>query len=312
MRAARCTASPATSSPVRSTSPVCRPVRSSRPAACAAAMTCWAQRTPWAGPVKSARTPSPVVLTVCPPWASTAARVSARCRSSRAAQARSPALAARRVESTRSVKRTVARTRFVTGAGVVPVTNSSIGVGESVGLAHHDEHVGARELTEPRAGDEVGELAHRLARDACVRGLQHQRRRLHEREDRGHVAHAGHVEQTLDLERRERALQPALQPLGANRVGRVVGGEQVGERGRRRRARPTPARTPPTCPTRRGSSAPKGSPGPARRPGPGASPRAAPASARRRRCPAAPGARRRRRPSPRAHPARAPRASGPR
>ena len=49
-----------------------------------------------------------------------------RWRSSTLAQARSPVCAARRVESTRSVNRTVARMRLVGGAGAVPVTNSSM------------------------------------------------------------------------------------------------------------------------------------------------------------------------------------------
>ena len=68
----------------------------------------------------------PVVLTSRPPKRSRWPRTTFWCSSSRSRQRRSPISAARRVESTMSVKRTVASTRSGTGPGRTPVRNSSI------------------------------------------------------------------------------------------------------------------------------------------------------------------------------------------
>ena len=73
-RAAMCTARPPMSSPRTSTSPACRPARSSRPAPGAASTMAAAQRTAWVGAAKRASTPSPVVLTRAPSWRSSSRR----------------------------------------------------------------------------------------------------------------------------------------------------------------------------------------------------------------------------------------------
>jgi hypothetical protein len=75
-RAPICTAIPAMSSPLISTSPVCRPTRISIPRARIASRIAHAQLIARAGPAKAAKKPSPVVATSRPPKRSSSARKS--------------------------------------------------------------------------------------------------------------------------------------------------------------------------------------------------------------------------------------------
>ncbi len=110
-RAPMFTASPPILSPTRSTSPVCSPARTSIPSGRTASVIAMAQRTARAGPSNEAKKPSPAVSISTPRYRASSLRTVAWCRNTTSRQRRSPCSAARRVDSTMSVKSTVARMR---------------------------------------------------------------------------------------------------------------------------------------------------------------------------------------------------------
>ena len=128
---------PCTAEASSSTSPACRPARTSRPCERSVTMISEAQVTPRAGPSKVARKPSPALSISRPRWPAIALRTRSRWPSSSIDQARSPSAAARSVEPTMSVKRTVANARVGSGGVRTPTRNSSVSASNAPELPSH-------------------------------------------------------------------------------------------------------------------------------------------------------------------------------
>ena len=125
-RAPTWTASPASFPSERSHSPVWMPARTSRPRPRVRSTTARAHAIARAGPSNDAKKPSPAVSSSVPRNRASSCRTSRRCSSRSSRQRWSPNSAARSVDPTRSVKRSVASTESGTGVRTVPSRNASI------------------------------------------------------------------------------------------------------------------------------------------------------------------------------------------
>ena len=151
--------------------------RSSSPRSASASTTARAQRIARARPSRVASRPSPRLLIVWPSKRSSSAAATASCRSKSSRQRRSPSSAARSVDRTTSVNRTVASTRspngLATGAGEEALDLVQGGLDRiQVGVV-----ISAPDLDIAGAGDVIGEVAAlaRLGPD-LLRALEDQRR----------------------------------------------------------------------------------------------------------------------------------------
>jgi len=123
-RAAMCTARSPTTSPMSSTSPVCSPPRISMPSWASRRRMAGAQRIARLGLVNVTRKPSPVVFTARPSKRAISLRTATPWAPRRSRQRRSPSSAARWVDPTMSVNRTVRSTRSFGVTCRIPVRNS--------------------------------------------------------------------------------------------------------------------------------------------------------------------------------------------
>src|SRR5262245_29466796 len=178
-----------------------------------------AQRIARAGPSKVARKPSPAVSISRPRNRSSSRRTAERWRSSRFAQLRSPSARTRSVDPTMSVNKTVASTRFGCGAGLAPVTSSSISSKDHVSILGPPGVIYAQELDKACAGNARGDVAALLdVRVAILRPVHDDRRNANRRQYLPHVDMGVHL---LQGHRRARAGTTAIVTGEFGQVGRI-------------------------------------------------------------------------------------------
>ena len=213
-----------------------------------------AQRTARAGPSNVARNPSPAVPISRPAYRASCSRTRAWWARRTSAHAASVSSAARAVEPTMSVNRTVASTRSLSGRVRAPVRNCSISPTTASASADPGQMVVAGELHERRSGDAFGEVPARLDGDHPVaRAVDDERRDADGAQDRPDIdlgVHPGQRDRGPRAGAHPDVARPVLPKAGVSQLARAPGCRgRPGRPNRARSPRGSPRAVRPSCPT---------------------------------------------------------------
>ena len=224
MRAARWTASPATSSPVRSTSPVCRPVRTSSPSSAASLMICRRAahalcRAGEQGQHAVAGRLDGLAAVRCDGGARRGEVTVEHARPGAISRSRG---APRGVDEVGEQHRRQDAVRRAP-AGGAPVTNSSMM--SAMSSTSSAKTMAASPGTSRSCAPGMRSANSRTdvrGNQLLVTRVDDERRCLDQRKRIGDVARQRHAQQTSGLSRGRRRLKEALEPVVADRVGRPL------------------------------------------------------------------------------------------